>query len=49
LNQPGGPIVPFKNNACRRHCIGKTKLKVTNWAEIETGLRMPDNRSGSAS
>lgn len=31
--------MPFKHNACRRHCIGKMKFKVTNWAEYEAGLR----------
>jgi len=31
--------MPFKHNACRRHHIGKMKLKVTNWSEYEAGLR----------
>jgi hypothetical protein len=31
--------MPFKHNAARRHRIGKMKLKVTNWAEYEAGLR----------
>ena len=31
--------MPFKHNASRRHHIGKTKFKVTNWAEYEAGLR----------
>ncbi|WP_137134195.1 IS5 family transposase [Rhizobium sp. FKY42] len=31
--------MPFKHNACRRHCICKMKFKVTNWAEYEAGLR----------
>jgi hypothetical protein len=31
--------MPHKHNAARRHHIGKMKLKVTNWAEYEAGLR----------
>lgn len=31
--------MPFKHNACRRHCIGKMKFKVTNWPEYDSGLR----------
>lgn len=31
--------MPFKHNACRRHCIGKMKFKMTNWPEYEAVLR----------
>ncbi|EHS51934.1 transposase IS4 family protein [Rhizobium sp. PDO1-076] len=31
--------MPFKHNASSRHCIGKMRLRVTNWAEYEAGLR----------
>ncbi|WP_296082158.1 IS5 family transposase [Rhizobium sp. SG2393] len=31
--------MPFKHNVCRRHRIGKMKLKVTSWAPYEAGLR----------
>lgn len=31
--------MPRKHNAARRHHIGKTQFKVTNWAEYEAALR----------
>ena len=31
--------MPYGHNASRRHHIGKTKFKLTNWAEYEVGLR----------
>lgn len=31
--------MPHKHNAARRHYLGKTKFKVTNWAEYQAGLR----------
>src|SRR4051794_1530739 len=35
----GPPLVPFKTNAARRHHIPKQKLRITNWAEYDAGLR----------
>jgi hypothetical protein len=31
--------MPHKDNAARRHRIGKMKFKVTNWPEYQAGLR----------
>ena len=35
----GGPSLPFKANADRRHHIPQQRHRVTNWAEYDAGLR----------
>ncbi|HYZ31340.1 MAG TPA: transposase, partial [Crenalkalicoccus sp.] len=35
----GGPTLPFKANAGRRHHIPRQRHRVTNWSEYEAGLR----------